>query len=154
MSEESQISKPNPQPPKKRGAPVGNQNAFKHGFYSRHFTRAEIKDLSEMERLVLDDEIELVRALMRRVLESAQDHTSHAENIETLRAICQGNFTLTRLIRTHFLKPKEEIDPLRKAFYEILATLDAEQALENQERENKMKNFELQNDDSIFKWEE
>ena len=154
MSEESQNSKLKTQPLKKRGAPYGNQNTFKHGFYSRHFTRAEIKDLSEMERLELDNEIELVRTLMRRVLESATDNTSHAGNIETLRAICLGNFTLTRLIRTHFLKPKEKIDPLRKAFYEVLAELDAEQALKNQERENKMKNFELQNDDSIFKWDE
>jgi hypothetical protein len=107
-----------------------------------------------MKPLELDDEFELVRTLMRRVLESSTNNTSHADNIDTLRSICMGNLTLTRLIRTHFLKPKEEMNPYKKVFYDILAELDEQQALENQERENKMNNFELQDDDSIFRLEE
>jgi uncharacterized protein YjcR len=44
MSEEDQNQSLDPQNPKKRGAPYGNQNAFKHGFYSRHYTQAEVED--------------------------------------------------------------------------------------------------------------
>ncbi len=124
MSEENQNQSLDPQNHKKRGAPYGNQNAYKHGFYSRHFTRAEIEDLSEMKPLELDDEIELIRTLMRRVLESSVDTTSHADNIDTLRSICMGNITLTRLIRTHYLKPKENINSLQKEIFDIIAELD------------------------------
>jgi hypothetical protein len=126
MSEENQNQSLDPQIPKKRGAPYGNQNAYKHGFYSQHFTRAEMDDLSEMEPLELDDEIELIRTLMRRVLESSTDNTSHADNIDTLRSICMGNITLTRLIRTHYLKPKENNHSLPKELIEILAELDVQ----------------------------
>jgi hypothetical protein len=124
MSEENQNQSLDPQNHKKRGAPYGNLNAYKHGFYSRHFTRAEIEDLSEMKPLELDDEIELIRTLMRRVLESSMDTTSHADNIDTLRSICMGNITLTRLIRTHYLKPKENINSLQKEIFDIIAELD------------------------------
>jgi hypothetical protein len=77
-----------------------------------------------MKPLELDDEIELIRTLMRRVLESSVDTTSHADNIDTLRSICMGNITLTRLIRTHYLKPKENINSLQKEIFDIIAELD------------------------------
>jgi len=153
MTEENEVVILNPKKPKKRGAPIGNHNAVKHGFYSRLYTQAEVTDLSDMEILELDNEIELVRTLMRRVLASARDNTSHVENIETLRAICLGNFTLTRLIRTHFLKPKDKIHPIHEAIQKIIEELDAETALKKQELENDMRNVESQTDNSIFKWE-
>jgi len=94
---------------KKRGGQKGNRNAIKHGFYARHFTREEIEDFEEMKPLGVYDEIQLVRALMRRVLESSQSDTTHAEVLETFRAICLGNFTLARLIRTQVI---DAISPL------------------------------------------
>ncbi len=151
MTEENQLQTLEPDNPKKRGAPVGNQNAFKHGFYSRHYTRTEIKDLSKMEMLDLDNEIQLVRTLMRRVLESAQDNTSHTENIETLRAICLGNFTLARLIRTHFLRPKDEFAEFHKELLEIIAEVNEMQAMKNQEEGNNKNALAFQYDDSMFK---
>ena len=33
--------------PKRRGAPLGNQNARKHGFYSRYFDKQQAQDYSE-----------------------------------------------------------------------------------------------------------
>ena len=115
--------KPNPKK-RKRGAPIGNQNAYKHGFYSQHFTRQEVRDFEEMEPLDVHNEIELVRALMRRVLESSNTVSTHTENLDTLRAICLGNFTLSRLIRTQFLKPKDPDDTFRAEILQILAELE------------------------------
>lgn len=90
-----------PTTPKRRpGAPPGNHNAVKHGFYARHFTRQEIADFTEMKPLGVYDEIQLVRALMRRVLASLDEHATHDDLLETFRIICLGNFTLNRLIRT------------------------------------------------------
>jgi hypothetical protein len=94
---------------KKKGGQKGNRNALKHGFYARHFTQDEIQDFEEMKPLGVYDEIQLVRALMRRVLASSQTDTTHAEVLETFRAICLGNFTLSRLIRTQIL---DAISPL------------------------------------------
>ena len=109
---ETKITTTNPTAPitaKKRGGQKGNRNAIKHGFYARHFTREEIQDFEEMKPLGVYDEIQLVRALMRRVLESSQSDTTHAEVLETFRAICLGNFTLARLIRTQII---DAISPL------------------------------------------
>lgn len=117
---------------KKRGAPYGNQNAYKHGFYARHYTPQEVTDFEEMEPLDVLNEIELIRALMRRVLESSQSANTHAENLDTLRAICLGNFTLTRLIRTQFLKPKDPQETLQGIISDLIRELDEEQAKENQ----------------------
>lgn len=118
---------------RKRGAPLGNQNAFKHGFYTRNFTQQEVSDLKEIEGLDVHHEIELIRALMRRVLESSNTASTHADNIYTLRAICLGNFTLTRLIRTQFLKPKDPGHNLVSIIGEILDEIDSNILTTNQD---------------------
>lgn len=118
---------------KKRGAPYGNKNAYKHGFYARHYTPQEVNDFEEMEPLDVRNEIELTRALMRRVLESSQTANTHIENLDTLRAICMGNLTLTRLIRTQFLKPEDPENTLQGIISRMIMDLDAKQAAENQE---------------------
>ncbi len=118
---------------KKRGAPYGNQNAYKHGFYAQHYTPQEVSDFEEIEPLDVRNEIELIRTLMRRVLESSQSANTHGENLDTLRAICMGNFTLTRLIRTQFLKPENPENTLQGIISKIIMGLDAKQAAENKE---------------------
>lgn len=124
MTEESQNSKLNPQPLKRRGAQPGNRNAIKHGFYARHYTPQEVSDFEEMEPLDVRNEIELTRALMRRVLESSQTANTHIENLDTLRAICIGNLTLTRLIRTQFLKPEDPENTLHGIVSKLIKEID------------------------------
>lgn len=65
------------QPPKKSkpprkgksGAPKGNINRLKHGFYSPRFTDPEILDLTEILGVNPTDEITLLRVLNRRIFE-------------------------------------------------------------------------------------
>ena len=58
---------------KRRGAQVGNLNALKHGFYSDRFKKGEIDDLEAVAQAQngVQDEIILMRVLIRRVFEQA-----------------------------------------------------------------------------------
>ena len=58
---------------KKPGAPEGNWNAFKHGFYSKRFRPLELSDLDTALGDGLEDEIALLRVIIRRVFECAND---------------------------------------------------------------------------------
>ena len=60
---------------KSRGAQPGNENALKSGFYSRTFSEAELLEIGRLAvaELGLDEEIAMLRVLMRRVGESEMD---------------------------------------------------------------------------------
>ena len=45
---------PAPAPKRRRGGQSGNTNALKHGFYSSHFRRSDLKDLENCEFSDLD----------------------------------------------------------------------------------------------------
>ncbi len=51
-----------------RGAPRGNLNALKHGFYSRLYHIHESSDLSDSEASSLENEITLLRVMIRRTM--------------------------------------------------------------------------------------
>jgi len=90
--------------PRKRGAPRGNKNALKHGFYARSFTPQEIADIDDRTPLSVTDEINLIRIFMRRVIASFDaSNSSQQDLLDTFRALCLGNLTLARLIRLHLL---------------------------------------------------
>jgi hypothetical protein len=81
----------------KGGAPKGNTNALKHGFYSRRFKVSEIRDLdSEPD---LDDEIKLLRVCMRRISEQTIEFTSLEQRLDYLQAISQAAYTITRMLK-------------------------------------------------------
>jgi uncharacterized protein YjcR len=63
------------------GAPKGNLNALKHGYYSRRFRKLETNDLARLEEdNGLIGEITLLRVLIRRVFEAANEE---ADNLDT-----------------------------------------------------------------------
>jgi len=51
----------------KRGAPKGNLNAIKHGYYSRAFTRLEKTDLDKIDEN-LTSEINALRVIGKRIM--------------------------------------------------------------------------------------
>jgi hypothetical protein len=66
---------PEDAPPKrKRGAQPGNSNALRHGFYSRHFTRAENAGLDSDIKGEFIDEINIARINVLRLAELLKDH--------------------------------------------------------------------------------
>ena len=56
---------------RKRGGQPGNLNALKHGFYSKHFQRSELKDLEEIGDL--QEVIQMLRMVSRRLLKAAEE---------------------------------------------------------------------------------
>src|SRR4030042_2096841 len=54
-----------------RGAPKGNLNALKHGFYSRLFHANETSTLGDDQSVSLEHEITLLRVMIRRTMQLA-----------------------------------------------------------------------------------
>ena len=97
---------------RKRGAPLGNQNARKHGFYSKVLDEAERLDLELAQGVEgIDDEIALLRVKIKSILES---------DPENIRLIMEATNTLARLVRTKYNITKEQKKGLKEAIGNVL----------------------------------
>lgn len=87
---------------RRRGAPRGNRNALKHGFYSAAFQRTERQFLLRLPGADLSPEIELIRVQLYRFLE-ALNHPSLQLDIQTrlaaLRAVSLSVQSILALAR-------------------------------------------------------
>lgn len=86
----------------KRGAPVGNSNARKHGFYSAAFKTVEARLRSEVPAYDLSAEIELIRVTTLRLLQ-AMSESSESKDLATqltvLRALNLSAHSIASLLR-------------------------------------------------------
>jgi len=97
---------------RKRGAPRGNQNARKHGFYSRVLDEAEQLDFELATGVEgIDDEITLLRVKVKSVL---------ANDPDNIKLIMQATNTLARLVRTRYNISKEDKKGLKEAIGNVL----------------------------------
>jgi hypothetical protein len=87
---------------RKPGAPLGNTNALKHGFYSKQFRASETRDLDAVQA-DLDSEIAMLRVVMRRLLERTTE--TPPENLEQwsacLSTLSRASARLATLLRTN-----------------------------------------------------
>ncbi|MBI2288721.1 MAG: hypothetical protein HYU83_07095 [Chloroflexi bacterium] len=96
----------------KRGAPKGNQNARKHGFYAKVLNEAEQLDFEQATTVEgIDDEIALLRVKIKSLLES---------DPENIKLIMQATNTLARLVRTKYNIGKEDKKGLKEAIGNVL----------------------------------
>ena len=96
----------------KKGAPKGNQNARKHGFYSKVLDEAERLDFELATGVEgIDDEIALLRVKIKSLLE---------RDPENIKLIMQASNTLARLIRTRYKISKEDKKGLKEAIGNVL----------------------------------
>lgn len=87
---------------RKPGAPPGNTNALKHGFYSSHLTSTELSDLDQTSLTSLTDEIQSLRAISRRILASmAHADTSPADMLDHANCLSSLYTRIASLMRTH-----------------------------------------------------
>ncbi len=101
----------------KRGAPEGNQNARKHGFYSRSLDEAERLEMEEASYVEgIDQEIALIRIRLRRLVEQHPDQISL--HLEAANAIA-------RLLRTRYQISKEQKKSLKDAIAKVLTEVAA-----------------------------
>ena len=97
---------------RKRGAPKGNQNARKYGFYSKVLDEAEQLDFELATGVEgIDGEIALLRVKIKSILEN------DAANI---KLIMQATNALARLVKTRYNITKEQKKGLKEAISNVL----------------------------------
>ena len=97
---------------KGRGAPRGNQNARKHGFYSKVLDEAERLDFELASGVEgIDDEITLLRVKIKSILE---------HDPENIRLVMQATEALAKLIKTRYNISKEQKKGLKEAIGNVL----------------------------------
>lgn len=86
----------------KRGAPKGNLNALKHGFYSREFRKGEEADLETILTSGLTDEITMLRVATRRLFELSTnvDHLDMDDIADVLDSLGLACIRIRTLILT------------------------------------------------------
>jgi len=95
--------------PPKRGAPLGNTNAIKHGFYSRQLKKARLSGDDPSNLIDLKEEIFLLRLFIRHLLDLGLQTKGYQEGIHILRTLSLGVSSLSRLIRIqHWISPIED----------------------------------------------
>jgi hypothetical protein len=103
----------------KGGAPKGNQNAAKHGFYSRLYKGDEGDRIAALEdKYSLDGEIDLLRVCIDRLAEQLEfnketltltnrdgstQEVSDDYNLRSLNTFSTMTQALATLVRTHYL---------------------------------------------------
>ena len=99
----------------KGGAPKGNQNARKHGFYSDVLDEFQQHDYELAIKVEgIDDEIALMRVKIKAIVEHDPDNT---------KLIIQAINTLVRLVRTKFNIGKEDKHSLIEAVGNVLGDI-------------------------------
>ena len=97
---------------RKRGAPKGNQNARKHGFYSKVLDEAERLDLELATGVEgIDDEIALLRVKIKSLI---------AHDPDNIRLIMLATSALARLVRTRYNISKKDKKGLKEAIGNVL----------------------------------
>ncbi|MCJ7520025.1 MAG: hypothetical protein MUO42_10215 [Anaerolineaceae bacterium] len=101
-------------PARRTGGQPGNWNGFKHGFYSKRYYPLELKDLSIILGDGLFDEISLLRVIMRRVFNLANDEDAQTLDTWTrsLNTLGAAATRLAGLLRTQLIISGEDSDTL------------------------------------------
>jgi hypothetical protein len=120
------MSLQNTQPSRRRGAPTGNKNAVKHGFYSTKFKKSERTALDESEFSGLSQEIALLRLYIRRVVARSVHIDDFYEDLEVLRVLSVAFSSLSRLVRAHALLASSGESEIAQALHEALEDVHAE----------------------------
>src|SRR3990172_10633860 len=101
-----------PREKRKMGAPKGNQNARKHGFYSKVLDEAERLDLELATGVEgIDDEIALLRVKIKSLLE---------RDPENIKLMMQATNTLAGLVKASYKMTREQRKGLKEAIGNVL----------------------------------
>jgi hypothetical protein len=101
----------------KRGAPKGNQNARKYGFYSKALAdaaRLNLQDAAHIEGV--DEELAVLRLQLRDLVQN------HPDSIDLQIRLANA---IARMVRTRYQLDKNEKRPLRDAIANVLREVAA-----------------------------
>ena len=97
---------------RKKGAPEGNQNARKHGFYSQILDGAEQLDLEAAAGVEgIDGEIALLRVKIKSILVNDPDN---------IKLFMEATNTLARLVRTRYNITSQGKNGLKEAIGNVI----------------------------------
>jgi hypothetical protein len=97
---------------RRKGAPKGNQNARKHGFYAHVMDEADLIDFKLAAGVNgIDDEIALLRMMIKSILEREP---------ENIKVIMDAANTLARLLKIRFDISKEQKKGLKEVIGNVL----------------------------------
>ncbi len=110
------MTKPKPKAKRKRGggAPRGNKNALKHGFYAKAFTADEKKRLDDQGALDVLAEINLIRVSLDKLsqqidftkvtrTDNNKTEFRDAHYLSQLNTLSTMTGAIATLVRTHYL---------------------------------------------------
>ena len=100
--------RPRVPPAKKRGAPRGNTNALKHGFYSKVLQEQGPAGVSRSVVMDFRGEIVVIKDLIFRLYKQGFTSKDAEETASCLRAISWASLALCRLVQT-----QDEFTPLK-----------------------------------------
>ncbi len=113
---------------KRPGAPLGNQNARKHGYYSRVPTPVQRRAYAKASREAdLEDEIALLRAKINTIIKVAP------ENFGVLLKALSALIRAVKASRPPVKHAKESPDELKQILVDVIAELEDEFADGNAE---------------------
>ena len=100
---------------KKRGAPKGNQNARKHGFYSQVLDESEKLQLAQAREIEgIDEEIAILRLKLRNLIDKQPERFDlHLEAANTI----------ARLVRTCYSITREQKKSLKEVITKVLTDI-------------------------------
>jgi uncharacterized protein YjcR len=97
---------------RKSGAPKGNRNARKHGFYSRVLDEAELLDFELAAGVEgFDDEIALLRVKIKSLLEN---------DPENIKLLMTATAALANLVKAKYNITKKQKQGLKEAIENVL----------------------------------
>jgi hypothetical protein len=100
---------------KKRGAPKGNQNARKHGFYSQVLDESEKVELAQAREVEgIDEEITILRLKLRNLIDKQPERFD-------LHLVAAN--TIARLVRTRYSITREQKKTLKEAITKVLTDI-------------------------------
>jgi hypothetical protein len=101
------------EPKRQRGAPKGNQNAVKHGYYSRKLAAVEKHDYEFTAGMQgVEEEITLLRFEIKKAISGG--------DIKNLIPLTKAALALEKLIRTHHQFFAEKQDNLKAALRNVI----------------------------------
>jgi len=115
-----------------RGGQVGNTNALKHGFYASVFKPGEIRKLEKMDKIEVNDEIALLRFLIKRnvVLMDGLSALDFFDYLRGVRVITFAGSCVEKLERTKRLVFDESTE-LEKIISDSLRDINEEEGYDN-----------------------
>jgi hypothetical protein len=113
---------------RKKGAQPGNQNAHKHGIYSKFILLRDQSALESMSDGGLADELALARARLKNALERTEAASGEAERI-AWDAASQAWFEIIIKIKVKALEKSAQADEVWETFMEAIRAANDRQGV-------------------------